>query len=117
MDIGEKIRLLRVVKGWSQTELAEKINKTRPLISHIENTGKAHTTTLNLLLNAFEISHKEFDEMTETSLKYNSQEVGLNAKIERLTETVELLTRENEALRKLVELQESLLKGSSKRKK
>jgi transcriptional regulator with XRE-family HTH domain len=40
MHTGKKIKLLRNIKNITQEELAEKINKTRALVSHIEKTGK-----------------------------------------------------------------------------
>ena len=49
MNLGKKIKLARVARGWSQEELAEKVNKTRALISHIENTGKVNSYTLNYI--------------------------------------------------------------------
>ncbi len=36
-DIGERIRKLRLEKGWSQRRLADKIDMTTTHISHIEN--------------------------------------------------------------------------------
>ena len=44
--IGQRIRLARQSKGWTQEDLAERIFKTRPMISHIERTGSVTFETL-----------------------------------------------------------------------
>lgn len=46
MHIGRRIKIARISKGLTQEELAEKINKTRPLISVIEQKGKVSHYTL-----------------------------------------------------------------------
>jgi len=47
MHLGKKIKLARVSKSLTQQELADLIHKTRPLISHIEQTGKVNPYTLH----------------------------------------------------------------------
>ena len=37
MTTGQKVKALRLVKGWTQTELAQMLNITKTYISHIEN--------------------------------------------------------------------------------
>lgn len=49
MHLGRKIKLARMAKGYTQQELAERINRTRPLVSHIERTGKANHYTLRAI--------------------------------------------------------------------
>ena len=44
-----------MARGWSQEDLAEKVNKTRPLISHIEITGKVNSYTLNRICKVLNI--------------------------------------------------------------
>lgn len=55
-EIGRNIRHYRMVKGWKQKQLAEKISMTEQHISHIEN---AHTQlslpTLVAIANALEV--------------------------------------------------------------
>ena len=60
MHIGEKIKLLRRMKGFTQDELAEKINKTRALVSHIEQMGKVNHYTLQSVLKVLGISEDQF---------------------------------------------------------
>src|SRR6478735_2031655 len=47
MHLGLKVKVARMSKGLSQQDLADKINKTRALVSHIEQTGKVNSYTLN----------------------------------------------------------------------
>ncbi|MBL0339763.1 MAG: helix-turn-helix domain-containing protein [Bacteroidetes bacterium] len=56
MHVGKKIRHFRVIKGWSQQQLADLIHKARPLISHIESTGKVNHDTLMSICKALKIS-------------------------------------------------------------
>lgn len=46
MHIGDQIKRARMMKGLTQQQLADKIHKTRPLISSIEQTGKVNIYTL-----------------------------------------------------------------------
>ncbi len=45
-----------MVKGITQAELAEKINKTRALVSHVEQTGQVNYFTLSAIAQALEIN-------------------------------------------------------------
>lgn len=47
MHLGLKIKIARIAKGLTQEDLAVQVNKTRPLISHIEQTGKVNIYTLH----------------------------------------------------------------------
>lgn len=42
-------------KGYTQQELAVKINRTRPLVSHIERTGKGNHYTLRSICDVLDI--------------------------------------------------------------
>ncbi|UPT67949.1 MAG: helix-turn-helix domain-containing protein [Sphingobacteriales bacterium JAD_PAG50586_3] len=46
MDIGKKIKVARAEKGWTQQDLADKVNRTRSLIGNIEQSGKGNPETL-----------------------------------------------------------------------
>ncbi len=61
MHIGQKIRLLRVSQRLTQQQLAEKIHKERPLISHIERTGKIHHQTLLDICKALKVSAEQLE--------------------------------------------------------
>jgi transcriptional regulator with XRE-family HTH domain len=56
MNIGKKMKILRAEKGISQQQLADSINKTRALISHIEVTSKVNYYTLNEIAKSLNVS-------------------------------------------------------------
>src|SRR4051812_22798612 len=98
MHIGKKIRVARVMKGMSQEVLAEKIGKTRPLISQIENTGKVKTGTLKLICKVLDIDldDPEFHAFFEDNAVYERTAKPAGNK------DVEALEREIKTLRALV---------------
>lgn len=56
MSIGEKVKELRIKKGWTQKELADKIDRKQNTISYIENGGGAESDTIKALTDIFEVS-------------------------------------------------------------
>lgn len=48
MNIGERIRIIRELRGWSQAELAERSRLEPSAISHFE-TGRRVPSVVNLL--------------------------------------------------------------------
>jgi transcriptional regulator with XRE-family HTH domain len=100
MHIGKKIRLARQIQQMTQEDLAEKVNKTRPLISSIERTGKVHPNTLRLILQALDMQEEELENLlTDTPTSQSLQ----------LAEEISQLKNENHLLRQLVKTQEELL--------
>lgn len=104
MHLGLKIKIARVGKGLTQEQLAEKIDKTRPLISSIEQTGKVNHYTLkkickvlNLDINILENSSAEPQE------SYNAKDQ--NSLQEQLTQ----MSLELSYLKNLVESQKDLI--------
>jgi transcriptional regulator with XRE-family HTH domain len=55
MHKGLKIKLARISKGLTQEELAEKIDKTRPLVSSIEQSGQGNYYTLKKICEVLEL--------------------------------------------------------------
>ena len=95
MHVGRKIRLLRISKGFTQQQLAEKIHKERPLISHIERTGKVNHDTLLSICKVFkttpELLNSVADEPFPNYAPRNTEELQLaNAENERLTNELKL---------------------------
>lgn len=94
MDIGQKIKILRAKKGINQQELADLINKTRTLISHIEVTSKVNYYTLSEIANALDVpvdyfTNDNYDDniAAESSAHY----ANLKDKVTKLEREVELL--------------------------
>lgn len=110
MDIGKKIKILRAEKGLSQQELADLINKTRTLISHIEVTSKVNFYTLNEIAEALEVPVSYFtdDTYSLTAVAESSEQYSnMNEKIKKLEREIELLneiiTNQKEIIQQLKE--------------
>ena len=103
MNLGRKIKLARVAKGWSQEDLAEKINKTRPLISHIENTGKANAYTLTKICKVLSLDLAAVTDETEINPgDFYISEKNLSKEIIQLNDKIKLLEDLVESQRDLI---------------
>ncbi len=93
MDIGKKIKILRAERGLSQQQLADLINKTRTLISHIEVTSKVNFYTLNEIADALDVPVSHFTEKDNNNKTAEARENynNLSEKIEKLEHEIELL--------------------------
>ena len=104
MNIGKKIKVLRAEKGMSQQELADLINKTRALISHIEVTSKVNYFTLREISEALDVSVDYFTEdlsqdvLNESKNDYSS-----------LSERVTKVERENVLLNEIISNQKEII--------
>lgn len=112
MHLGLKIKVARVSKRLTQQDLADKINKTRPLVSYIEQTGKANYYTLRAICDALDLS---FDDLEDD--KSIVSESGIN-EIQPLVEELLQLRKDVSALRSLILEQGDLIRtiGESKSK-
>lgn len=107
MHIGVKIKIARITKGYTQEQLADKINKTRPLISHIEQTGKVNAYTLKKICQVLEVNQAELEnEIFEPATHY-IRENSAAAEISRLKEEIatlkDLVSMQKEVIRELRE--------------
>jgi transcriptional regulator with XRE-family HTH domain len=111
MHTGKKIKLLRNLKGITQDQLAEKIGRTRALVSHIEQTGKANYDTLMLIINCFNLTMQEFEEFDQSQLKINKIKEYKTSEqnIKQLQERLENYQKENKILKELVESQKEMI--------
>ncbi len=110
MHTGRKIKLLRTLKNLTQEELAEKINKTRALVSHIEQTGKVNHYTLTVILKALNISFADFENFSDKGLlKANSTHYAINEELTILRDKIEHYQKENELLKKLIDSQKKTI--------
>jgi len=106
MHIGIHIKMARIAHGLTQEQLAEKIHKTRPLVSHIEQTGKVNSITLKSIGEVLNFDpEKLMEEVGEPPLTYFPSTL----KIRELEEQIRYLTNENETLRQLVKSQEEVI--------
>ena len=95
MHIGQKIRLLRVSQRMTQQQLAEKIHKERPLISHIERTGKIHHQTFLLICKALKVSPEQIEFASDEPFGsygsiYSNEVQYLKTEIDRLKNELRL---------------------------
>lgn len=104
MHLGLKLKILRLSKGLTQEELAEKIHKTRPLVSAIEQTGKVSHQTLVKMCKVLGVESSDLEnEVSEPAglyrpLNYQKQE-----------ETIQHMQKELDQLRMLVNSQQDLI--------
>jgi transcriptional regulator with XRE-family HTH domain len=119
MHLGFKIKVARTAKGLTQQDLADKINKTRPLVSHIEQTGKVNFYTLTKICKALQIDIASLENMVnERGVSYISGKEGdptfYKEEVRRLNKEIELL---KELISSQKEVIASLREKSMKTKK
>jgi transcriptional regulator with XRE-family HTH domain len=108
MHIGLRIKIARISKELKQEELAEMINKTRPLISSIEQTGKASHYTLKKICEVLDLDINEL----ESSVVSESSELNVNQREQLLSlkNRIKEIEEDNDNLRSLVSAQSELIK-------
>ena len=116
MHLGKKIRKARINKDITQEELAGKINKTRALVSHIEQTGKVNHYTLNAIVKALAISIDELESIDEKQILSSKKQ---KTELDLLTKEIEHLKNENFLLKEIISSQKKIIFISeiSKKKK
>ncbi len=106
MHLGNHIKFLRTLKGITQQELAEAINKTRPLISSIEQTGNVNELTLRKICDVLEVDMQDLLQKTsDPSAQYTPLK---KANDEVLSEN-KTLKEENKRLKELVDSQREII--------
>jgi len=110
MHIGLQIKLARIAKGFTQQELADRIFKARPLISHIEQKGEVNERTLADIKKVLDmpaasttINEPSENDVTPTQLNFLQQE------LEYLLREIECLKIEIEIMRDLIDTQKLLI--------
>ena len=98
MHLGKKIKLVRIAKGYTQQELGDKVGKTRPLISSIEQTGNVNMYTLMDICKVLDLSAEDLDQVGTSQDAYfpymgkNKNDLEeLKAENKRLKEDIEIL--------------------------
>ena len=104
MHLGLRIKIARISKGMTQEDLAEKINKTRPLISSIEQTGKANYYTLKKICDVLDLDLEETQNMVnDPQAPYGS------GKSTKQAELIKQLEKEVQQLQMLSQSQADLI--------
>ena len=111
MLTGKKIRLIRNILGLSQEELAEKIGRTRALVSHIEQTGKVNHHTFLAILKTFKLTEADFDRIDDKAIRQSlyRDPQELPNEIKRLEEKISQINKDNKMLKELVETQKGMI--------
>jgi transcriptional regulator with XRE-family HTH domain len=110
--VGDAIRILRTLAGMSQTELADKIGKTRGMVSHIERQGKVNHYTLKDIANALNSTVEQIEQYHNTK---HEKFFGLDSNVEKVNPTIHQLEREIELLKELVNHQKKIIELLEKR--
>jgi transcriptional regulator with XRE-family HTH domain len=100
MHLGTRIKIARISKGLTQEQLAEKINKTRPLISGIEQKGVANYHTLKKICDVLGVDMDYLNNVVE-----DQEMIGSTKK----TEYIKQLEKEIYHLKLLSESQADLI--------
>ena len=106
MHIGTKIKFARIAKKLSQQELANKIGKGRPLVSHVEQTGKVNPGTLGKIASALGKSVEELESI-EYAVTGKRKKVTIE---DRQEEEITLLKGKIKTLQELVDSQKEVIK-------
>jgi len=116
MHLGTQIKIARISAGLTQQDLADKVHKTRPLISSIEQTGRVNDVTLKKICQVLDLDINELK--TADNIIVN-QFVSAKQRFEDLLRENSNLRLEIASLKDLVDTQKDLielLKQSIKKK-
>ena len=102
MNIGLKIRNIRMHKGYSQEYMAEFLNISQKTYSHLENDKiKIHLGRLSKIAEVFDLSLAQIIEPEEKvktvmfeNTQWNSMLLNFNKQLEELREEIRLLRLE-----------------------
>ncbi|MCU0421209.1 MAG: helix-turn-helix transcriptional regulator [Bacteroidia bacterium] len=104
MHLGLHIKMARISKGLTQEELADKINKTRPLISSIEQTGKVNYFTLQKICEVLNVDLNEL----QNAVKENKGFYKTRGTAEQ-SERIKFLEQQIEHLNQIISSQKELI--------
>ena len=109
MHLGTQIKIARISAGLTQQDLADKVHKTRPLISSIEQTGRVNDVTLkkicqvldldinelktanNVIVNQFVSAKQRFEELQRENINLKLEIASLKDLVDTQKDLIELL--------------------------
>ena len=116
--IGKNIKAVRRLRGLTQEELAAKINKTRALVSHTEQTGKVSHYTLTAIAKMLNVSVEYLENFNEKLVISNEPIVAYGkTEMETLKEQLENCQKKNNILRYWIDSQKKIIQMLEKKKK
>ena len=115
MHLGIQIKLARIAKGITQQELAEKIFRSRPLVSHIEQTGLVNEKTFKEIRKVLQMPPiaNPMDRVEESMATYGNID-KLKQEIDFLRKTIDQQKKENRLLQQLCDTQKDLIEKLKK---
>ena len=109
MHLGKKIKLVRIAKGYTQQELGDKVGKTRPLISSIEQTGNVNMYTLMDICKVLDLSAEDLDQVGTSQDAYFPYMGKTKNDLEELKSENNKLKADIDILKELVESQKEII--------
>jgi transcriptional regulator with XRE-family HTH domain len=107
MHKGTQIKIARITMGLSQQQLADRIHKTRSLVSSIEQTGQVNIHTLEKI---GEVLNMDIEALKFTLSDNSSAVYGKKTpKAEQLELEVTFLKKELQTLQELVDTQRDVI--------
>lgn len=105
-EFGKRLSALRKTRGWTQAELAERLNTTIKMVAYFEREATNPTQkTLQKLSEVFDVSPAELLGQAE---EQKSSKPGPTSKLERLTSELSQLPRSKQKV--VVDMLEGFLK-------
>lgn len=101
---------MRIAKGLTQQDLADKIGKARPLVSSIEQTGNVNIHTLKDICKVLDVDIEEITQIGSANDPLFQYSKKAKENEEMLRSENKKLKAENEMLRDLVESQKDLIR-------
>jgi len=121
MHIGEKLKMVRNILGMTQDEVAEKINRSRPMIGIIEKTGQGHPLTISAICKVLKVKPEQLEHLEEKDIKdfltgkSNPEKIQMDHLQKENNLLTELLRARDEKIRMLEEKIATYTKQSKKR--
>jgi len=109
VKLGKKIKLLRTERGLTQQDLADKINKTRALVSGIEVTSQASPYTLADIANVLGVPY-EYLANENHSISIVKENSSNYSNLSDLSREAEKNSRENKLLLEIIESKNEIIK-------
>lgn len=100
---GIKVKQYRLLRGFSQADLGEKVGKTQAMISFIEKKGVVNKSLLNEIAHALDVSIEQLEYEDDDKIidKFNKS-LNKEAYYRHLQEEIEYLRITIEDLKKII---------------
>lgn len=107
--IGKRIKKIRAYNGMTLEELAQAINKTRSMVSHIERTGEANYHTLKEIARVLKLPISQLENMESSEFMSLNEPPVIGGSLLSQDELIQQLKHEVEFLKDTIQNQWKLL--------